>query len=116
MTAILIVIMVMITFYGHHESEHFVVRTSREHDMSSEQLVRTDSHRPEVDRTIVCTDNERDTKRERNREREGQKERDRERDKKRGTEREGQKERDKERDRERVRERGTERGTERIKQ
>ena len=98
MTAILIVIMVMITFYGHHESEHFVVRTSREHDMSSEQLVRTDSHRPEVDRTIVCTDNERDTKRERNREREGQKERDRERGTKRGTER------------------GSERGTERIKQ
>ena len=88
----------MITFYGHHESEHFVVRTSREHDMSSEQLVRTDSHRPEVDRTIVCTDNERGTKRERGTEREGQKERDRERGTKRGTER------------------GSERGTERIKQ
>lgn len=46
--------MVIGTFDSHHESEHFVVGASGEHDVTCEQLVQTHSHRPEVDGTIVC--------------------------------------------------------------
>ena len=46
--------MTILTFDGHHESEHFVVSASRKHDVSCEQLVQTHGHRPQIDGTIIC--------------------------------------------------------------